>query len=208
MPTWGEFKRKQKVPLSSTNSFCVCVDLRLCVMWWDQQEAAETPPLHLSQWSQHHYRHHRGTVPYLLWQLIQWQPLLLDTHINTQRSQTCSGSPCSFLLTETALLHLCGGSLMIGRVVILYIRSSVMFNVSAQIMRQYVTSELLQRSDQVRRGQPSLSVSCVVSTHTHTHSNTCMCIHQHTLVLPLHWKSPTNHMPLICEPSWFSHTGS
>ena len=37
---------------------------------------------------QHHYRHHRRTLPYLLWQLIQWQPLLQETHTPAFHSYT------------------------------------------------------------------------------------------------------------------------
>jgi len=46
------------------------------------------------------------------------------------------------LLIEAAVYRMCGGRGMIGRVVIFSIRSSVMFNVYAQIMKYYVTSQL------------------------------------------------------------------
>lgn len=70
-------KSKVILPVHSLFFFCVVYE-----KWCDEisKKLQRRLPYTCLSGPQHHYRHHRGTLPYLLWQLIQWQPLLQETH--------------------------------------------------------------------------------------------------------------------------------
>lgn len=108
--TWWNNTNLKKMGMGATFLsrycfFCVCVGKLLGKGVWYGCAAMTPPLLYLPQWSQHYYKYHRSTLPYLQWELIQQQPLLTGhTNISTQRSAICSSDPCgsSSMMLESA----------------------------------------------------------------------------------------------------------